>query len=194
MFESVTKQRQSTRQALSALLSSLADGGALLEGIKGSSAEQIISAHSLVQDQALSHALYLQQKELIVINELDDSMVSLTLTLAGWRRVQRYRVQKLAIKQPSHWDHRWRIVMFDIPERFKTSRNAVTIELKKLGFFQLQRSVWVHPFECQSEVGMLSQLYGVDQFMVYMNVEYTNAHATIHNHFISLLGRPERTV
>jgi len=44
------------------------------------------------------------------------------------------------------WDGRWRILIFDIPEKEKYKREALRVQLLGLGFKQLQRSVWVTPY------------------------------------------------
>ena len=36
-----------------------------------------------------------------------------------------------------------RLVIFDIPERFKAKRNAIRAELISYGYHQLQKSVWL---------------------------------------------------
>jgi hypothetical protein len=182
------KPRQTTKQALNSMLSLLADAGALLDGIKGESAEEILAYYTTTKDEARHFAGYVQQKNLVNVERTSARSVKLFLTLAGWRRVQRHRIRNMTIPRPERWDGRWRLVMFDIPERFKVGRNAVTIELKRLGMFQLQRSVWVYPFDCQDQIGMLSQLYGVDQFMVYMVVDFTNADAELRSHFSGFIS------
>ena len=175
--------RQTTRTVLSELLVKLADGGALLDGLVGPNVEAILLDHGIEVSDAKNFGKYLIMKELITEQQVDAHHVKVFLTLAGWKRVQRFKVKNLQVARPASWDKKWRMVMFDIPERFKVSRNAITVQLKKMGFVQLQRSVWVYPFECQDEIGMLSQLYGVDHFMVYLVVEYTNADNLLFAHF-----------
>ncbi|MDP2684572.1 MAG: hypothetical protein Q8P20_06005 [bacterium] len=44
------------------------------------------------------------------------------------------------------WDGRWRILIFDIPEKERFKRSALRSKLNELGFKQLQQSVWVTPY------------------------------------------------
>jgi phenylacetic acid degradation operon negative regulatory protein len=44
------------------------------------------------------------------------------------------------------WDRRWRIVVFDIPEKAKRIREYLRAKLVELGFAMLQESVWITPF------------------------------------------------
>lgn len=55
------------------------------------------------------------------------------------------------------WDGRWRVVIFDIPEVQRRVRDGLRLELKKLGFGQWQRSVWVTPFNISAELNAYLQ-------------------------------------
>lgn len=46
-------------------------------------------------------------------------------------------------KENKAWDGRWRVVVFDIPEQKRIVRNLFRRNLKKWGFNQVQKSVWV---------------------------------------------------
>lgn len=45
------------------------------------------------------------------------------------------------------WDRKWRIVVFDIPEKSRKTRNYLRAKLCELGFGMLQESVWISPFD-----------------------------------------------
>lgn len=51
--------------------------------------------------------------------------------------------------------------MFDIPQEKKISREALRGKLKELGFHQLQKSVWIYPFECRVEMELLQDFFGL---------------------------------
>ena len=59
---------------------------------------------------------------------------------------------KLRVKTAESWDKKWRIVIFDIPEATRGDRNFLRRQLKWLGFFELQKSVWVFPYEIKDEL------------------------------------------
>lgn len=57
----------------------------------------------------------------------------------------------MAIKQaqyekPQAWDGTWRLVIFDVPEKYRYQRDYLRDLLKGLGFFQLQKSTWITPY------------------------------------------------
>lgn len=67
--------------------------------------------------------------------------VYLRLTTKGYSRlVNSERLTK------EEWDGVWRIVVFDIPEKSRKTRNLLRRNLTSLGFVPWQKSVWVSPF------------------------------------------------
>jgi len=78
--------------------------------------------------------------------------------MAGW-----LQIDALKIRRPQKWDRKWRIVIFDISELKKFYREAFRGKLKELGFYPLQKSVWVHPFECRDEIELLRKFFSLDQ-------------------------------
>ncbi len=68
------------------------------------------------------------------------------LTAEGERRARRLNTRLSSAKQAQRWDGKWRLVMFDVPERVRSRRNFLRRELSGLGFHQLQKSVWVIPY------------------------------------------------
>jgi hypothetical protein len=53
------------------------------------------------------------------------------------------------------WDGKWRIVIFDIKESRRTTRDELRNFLVQTGFSKLQDSVWVYPFRCDEVVAIL---------------------------------------
>lgn len=78
--------------------------------------------------------------------------------MAGW-----LQIDALKIKKPKKWDKKWRIVIFDISQLKKFYREAFRGKLKELGFYPLQKSVWIFPFECRDEIELLREFFGLSQ-------------------------------
>ncbi len=71
--------------------------------------------------------------------------VFLHLTSSGQGKIVRdFPVLKF---QKQKWDHKWRVVIFDIKEIHKYERDRLRDKLKELGFGMLQESVWVTPHD-----------------------------------------------
>lgn len=54
--------------------------------------------------------------------------------------------------QSRQWDKRWRLVVFDIPEKRKQIRDNLRKKLKQLGFGMWQKSVYVTPHDVMREM------------------------------------------
>jgi phenylacetic acid degradation operon negative regulatory protein len=55
-----------------------------------------------------------------------------------------------------NWDGRWRLVLFDVPRTYNTTRDKLRRYLQRRGFGYLQNSVWITPDPVDEERGLLS--------------------------------------
>lgn len=106
-----------------------------------------------------------------------DGTVTLFLTDRGKKTALTYNVNTMKIKRPATWDGKWRVVVSDIPEKKKKARTAFRDHLLRIGFYPLQRSVFVCPFECRNEVEYIIELHQIRPYVRAMIVE------TIDNEF-----------
>lgn len=101
---------------------------------------------------------YLKKQGLINI-EKSNHQIHISLTEKGKEKAGRYQIDDLTIKKQKKWDSRWRIIIFDIPENSKIKREAFRGKIKELGFYQLQKSVWIYPYPCQKELKLLQDFF-----------------------------------
>ena len=78
--------------------------------------------------------------------------------MAGW-----LQIDALKINRPKKWDGKYRIIIFDIAQLKKSHREAFRGKLKELGFYPLQKSVWIHLFDCRDEIEVLREFFGLSQ-------------------------------
>ena len=90
------------------------------------------------------------------------------LTSAGEMRIRQYDLEGLKLEDQTRWDRIWRIVMFDIPEEKKVARDAVSRKLKNIGFYQLQKSVFIHHNPCLDEIGFIEEFFGLEGMITYV--------------------------
>jgi len=88
--------------------------------------------------------------------------IYIKLTEEGKKKAGRFQIDALEIKRPKKWDKKWRIVIFDISQLKKFYREAFRGKLKELGFYPLQKSVWVHAFDCRDEIETLKEFFGLN--------------------------------
>lgn len=106
-------------------------------------------------------AFYRLRKRGYLEVERKGRQIYITLTEEGRRRAGRFQVNSLEIKKQKKWDRKWRLVIFDIAQLKKVYREAFRGKLKELKFYQLQKSVWIHPFPCRDEIELLKEFFGL---------------------------------
>ena len=111
------------------------------------------------------------------------SEIVVNLTDAGRIRALRYKVDEINIEMPTWWDRRWRIVMFDVPESHKRSRDLFKDKLVELGFVQLQNSVYVHPAESHNEIEFIRTTYGIKDYVKLLLVDRIEGEQALRKHF-----------
>lgn len=124
----------------------------------------------------------LSQQKLVKI-EYDGDQTIVRITDKGRVRALRYKLSEMQVKNPKVWDKKWRIVIFDIPEKHKRTREIFRENLKMMGFYMLQRSVWVHPYPCFDEIEFLRQIYKVGINVTYIVAEKIEATDDLTTHF-----------
>lgn len=103
---------------------------------------------------------YLRRKGLLDI-EYRGRQIYISLTKAGEKQAGKYKIDDLKINKPQKWDKKWRILIFDIKDKQRIKREALRGKIKELGLFQLQKSVWVSPYEFKKEMATLREFFGL---------------------------------
>src|SRR3989344_2205004 len=93
------------------------------------------------------------------------------LSSDGEKLLRRFELTDFEFDKPKKWDGKWRMIIFDIPEQKKTARNHITMLFRKVGFFRLQNSVWVYPYDCDDVITVLKTDLSVGRNLLYLIVE-----------------------
>jgi hypothetical protein len=75
------------------------------------------------------------------------------------------------LKSKDTWDGIWHVVAYDIPEENKAERNFFQRKIKEVGFYQLQNSLWVYPFDCEEEVGLMANKLGIANYVAFLKTD-----------------------
>lgn len=109
--------------------------------------------------QKLRKTFYYLRKRGMIRTEYRGKQAYISLTREGKKLAKKYQIDSLQIKKPKKWDRRWRVLIFDIQEEARSKREALRGKLHNLGLFQLQKSVWVCPYEFQKEMDILREFF-----------------------------------
>ena len=90
---------------------------------------------------------------------------------------------RMQVVKKKKWDRRWRLVIFDIPER----RRSVRIRLRKFmvscGFERLQDSVWAYPYDCEDLIALVKAEFRIGADALYLIVEQMEHDKHLREHF-----------
>mgnify|MGYP001594669966 FL=1 len=103
----------------------------------------------------------LYKSKLIKEKSNSDGSTTMVLTGLGRKKAITFNIETMEIKKPKKWDKKWRIVFFDVPEKRKESRNVLRETLKRIGFLEFQKSVFVCPYECKDELDYVIEFFNV---------------------------------
>ena len=94
-----------------------------------------------------------------------------------------YEHSSFAIAHPEKWDGVWRVVTYDFPEEERSARNSLRYVLTKSHFLQLQKSVWIFPYDSTLLSQLLARNSVVRMHTIFMKVTYLSSAVTNKKHF-----------
>ncbi len=112
----------------------------------------------------------LWRKGWVEVKETKDGQV-VTITDKGKTEILKYNIENLSIPRQELWDGKWRMVFFDIATGYDLARHTFQKKLKALGFFQMQKSVYIYPYPCEKEVKFLREIFNIPHSVKLAKVE-----------------------
>lgn len=113
---------------------------------------------------------YLEERNRVTIQKRGDLKV-LLVTQQGKIALDEDSIWDLQIERPWRWDHKWRLIMFDLPVNYSRQRMPFRAKLVDFGFRVYQKSVFIYPYECRKEVFAVAEMYGVREYVRYIVAE-----------------------
>ena len=99
-----------------------------------------------------------------------EKKIYLQLTEKGKKAVRDHR--KAGGHSRRIWDEKWRVVIFDIPEKRAQARRYLRNYLKSLGFGKVQRSIWITPYNFEKLIDYFSLKMKISDCIYQMTVEH----------------------
>lgn len=92
----------------------------------------------------------------------------LKLTPKGEIKLRQLELHEYKIKKPKRWDKKWRLLIFDIREERRPTRDKIRRTLVAIGFARLQDSVWVYPYDCEDLITLLKADFKIGKDVLYI--------------------------
>lgn len=119
----------------------------------------------------------LEQRGYIHVDKINNSII---LTNKG-------RIKLIESSSDRTRDGKWRMISYDIPEPLKRKRLQLRRSLNRIGFKQLQKSLWACPFNKADEIDLIVKELGLEKYIAFLLVEKTD----IENHLKRLFQKDQ---
>lgn len=116
----------------------------------------------ILPEKKFSNAFYYLKRRGLLDIQRKKGQIYIFLTKEGKKLAGKYQINDLEIEKPKKWDRLWRILIFDVKEKGRVKRDALRGKIKQLGLYQLQKSVWVCPYNFHKEMRLLREFFGLD--------------------------------
>ncbi|HEY4474135.1 MAG TPA: hypothetical protein VI957_03160 [Candidatus Paceibacterota bacterium] len=167
--ESRARRRKTNLKKI--LLETLFVGGVVSVALLAPNAIGVMKQYGFIPSPRQKTSLTIARDRLLRKGFIERKEGMLRITARGERELRMLDSGSYRLKKPRHWDGRWRILIFDIPERRKSLRDKLRLTLLSVGFVRLQDSVWLYPYDCEDFVVLLKSDFKIGKDMLYLIVD-----------------------
>lgn len=136
-----------------------------------------------LSSEKFSQLIYRLKKQGIIEDYFENGDRCIELSEKGLKKIKTYLFDDYQIKKTDKWDHKWRLVIFDIPDEIRKARDALRKKLKELGFIKLQESVFVYPYECRDLIDYIKSEWDIKPYVIYLEADRIETEIDLINEF-----------
>lgn len=181
MKKLVEKQRAQKVDYKEIVLQTLFAGAILSVALVAPNAVKMFARLRTRNKYKTSHDIREKTNQLIMTGFVQKTKNGLGLTEKGQAELLRFG--NFQSKRPKKWDGLWTIVSFDFPVAKNKIRDAVRFYLKRIGFIQLQKSVWVFPYDCPELIYLVKTEWKLKDELVYIRAKYVSREKKLKEYF-----------
>ena len=172
ILEEKSKKRKKKENIQKAILSTIKVAGLLSVALVAPNSIQYLKSFGLIPGKRQKEIILRSRDNLVRDGLLKYRNGFIELTEKGKARLGLLEMKDWKMDKPRKWDGKWRMLIFDIPEKRRPLRNKIRFTLLSLGFFRLQDSVWVYPYACEDPVNLLKADFKVGKDLLYLIVDF----------------------
>ena len=121
--------------------------------------------------QKFSQMIYhLKRNNYIKVKNLEGNH-ALILTKKGANKALQAKFKLESNNRQKRKDGKWIMLIFDVPEKYRKSRDLLRSILHNLGYKMFQQSVWVTPYDVSEKTEELLQIHSLDNFVKIFLIE-----------------------
>lgn len=192
VIEKELKNKIQKENVQKAILSAVAAAGFLSLAVLAPNAVQALKILGIEpknkwQKYNINQSIQKLKKAGLVCFKKTESGIFMRITPKGEERLRRFEILGYKLKRPKKWDRKWRVLIFDIKETRKGTRDRLRFTLKRIGFVLLQDSVWVYPYDCEDFVNLMKADYKIGTELLYLIVDRIEGDVKLKKYFKILL-------
>lgn len=185
-IESSAKKKRRSKDMKNAILTTVAVAGVIAVAAIAPNAVRLLKTTGMttrLRHRSMSAVSRLKAKGEIEFLEMDGKKYA-RLTVRGEKTLA-YEREKLRLKdeKPKRWDRRYRLIIFDVPEKRRKVRERLRMVMRDIGFLRIQDSAWVFPYDCEEFVALLKADLHIGKDVLYAVIEEIENDAVIRRHF-----------
>ncbi|MDO8728799.1 MAG: hypothetical protein Q7K26_02785 [bacterium] len=170
-LEEKSREKSKRKNLQYAILQTIATVGVLSIGLVAPNVIKALSKLGVITNIRQREYIASSASKLVKRGLLSYNGKKYCLTSDGEKLLHRWQFADFRLKKPKRWDKKWRVMIFDIPEKKKNIRNYITMLFRQTGFLRLQDSVWVYPYDCEDIITLLKTDFGVGKHLLYLIVD-----------------------
>jgi len=162
------KTQRKITSGLNATLELLIEAGKLLdEGLYFISYEKLKRETSYLEGDPRRHSQRIHGLERSGYIKIDRKNNSIEFTSKG-------RIKIIENSDDKKTDGKWRFLSWDIPEDLKVKRQRFCRSIKRIGYKQVQKSLWASPYVRSDEIYLIISELDIRKYVSYILAEKTD--------------------
>ena len=131
----------------------------------------------------LYQALHRLEKQGLIERQGIQLNEGLVLTDTGRRVIKQLTAEQLISPKLQRWDGKWRLIIFDIPEHHRLGRDLLRRRLYQLGCKQIQKSVFLYPYDLRPIIEQIREAYDLQTDLIYLLAESIDGADNLQKYF-----------
>lgn len=188
VLEKDLKRRTRNKNLQKIILQTVATAGVLSVALLAPNALRALKQIGLIPKWRQKEIFNSSRNRLVKAGLLTYEGKFLRLTDKGKVKLRQLETRNYNLAKPKRWDKKWRVLIFDVPEKRRGIRDKIRNTITAVGFMRLQKSVWVYPYDCEDFVNLIKTDFKIGKDLLYLIVDSIENDKAIKNFFqLSLL-------
>lgn len=125
----------------------------------------------VLKSEQLKKLIYYLKKNNFIRAENLNGKKAIVMDKKGFEKITKIYFKTIDQSKTKRKDGKWIMIIFDVPEKWRKSRDLLRSILRNLGYKMFQQSVWVTPYDVSEKTEHLLQMYNLDEFVKIFLIE-----------------------